>query len=69
MNFLGFKNWASSWTTWVLGAVTVTPVLNSNVEMFTNLIPEQYKGWAITILGVIGLIARAIPQKSAFSLR
>lgn len=62
MQFFKFKDYMRSWSTWVLGAVTVTPILNDNVSWITNIISEQYKGYAITALGIIGLVVRAIVQ-------
>lgn len=64
MELLKFKDYIKSWSTWVLGAVTVVPVLNRNVEVVANLLPESWKSYFITALGVIGLIVRAIKQKS-----
>lgn len=62
MKFFKLKDLAKSWSVWVLGAVTVTPILNDNVAWLADLVPEQYKGYFITALGVVGLIARAVVQ-------
>ena len=62
MKFFKLKDLAKSWSVWVLGAVTVTPILNDNVAWLADLVPEPYKGYFITALGVIGLIARAVVQ-------
>lgn len=58
-----FKDYIRSWSTWVLGAVTVTPVLSEQFSVISNLVPEHYRPYVITVLGVVGLIARAIKQK------
>lgn len=63
MQFFKFKDYAKSWSTWVLGLVTVTPVLNDETGLITSVIPEKYQPLAISILGAIGLIVRAIKQK------
>ena len=62
MKFFKLKDLAKSWSVWVLGAVTVTPILNDNVTWLADLVPEQYKGYFITALGIVGLIARAVVQ-------
>lgn len=63
MQFFKLKDLAKSWSTWVLGAVTVVPVLDSNLEAVSNFIPAEYKPWFITGLGILGLVVRAIKQK------
>lgn len=65
MKLFNFKDYIRSWSVWVLGAVTVAPVLNDQTGIFTTLIPERYQPIAISILGIVGLIARAIKQTSA----
>lgn len=63
MQFFKFKDFAKSWSTWVLGAVTVVPVLDANVQAVADFLPENWKPYFVTALGVIGLIARSIKQK------
>lgn len=63
MQFFKIGDYIRSWSTWVLGAVTVTPVLSDQFSVISNLVPEQYRPYVITALGVVGLIARAIKQK------
>ena len=61
MKFFNAKDLAKSWSVWAASVVTVVPVVNENSEIF-NIIPEKYKPYAITILGIIVLITRAIKQ-------
>nr|DAD84407.1 MAG TPA: hypothetical protein [Podoviridae sp. ctUS21]DAR79930.1 MAG TPA: hypothetical protein [Caudoviricetes sp.]DAV86519.1 MAG TPA: hypothetical protein [Caudoviricetes sp.] len=63
MQFFNFKDYAKSWSTWVLSAVAVTPVLSDNVQSIASLLPEAWKPYFVSALGVIGLIVRAIKQK------
>lgn len=63
MELIKFKDYVRSWSTWVLAGVAVTPVLDANVQMVADLLPEQWKHWFITGLGVVGLIVRKIKQK------
>lgn len=63
MQLFKFRDYARSWSTWVLSAVAVTPVLSDNVQVIANLLPETWKPYFISALGVIGLIVRAIKQK------
>lgn len=63
MQLYKFKDAIRSWSNWVLASITVTPVLNANVEAFTNLLPESWKPYAISALGILGLIVRQIKQK------
>lgn len=41
MQFFKFKDYIRSWSTWVLGAVTVTPVLSDQFNVISNLVPEH----------------------------
>lgn len=63
MTFFKAKDYLKSWSTWVLAGVTVTPVLDANVEAFANFLPESWKPYFITGLGILGLIVRSIKQK------
>lgn len=63
MQFFKFKDYAKSWSTWVLSAVAVTPVLSDNVQSIAGILPEAWKPYFVSALGVIGLIVRAIKQK------
>lgn len=63
MQFFKFKDYIRSWSTWVLAGVAVTPVLDANVQAVADFLPENWKPYFITALGIIGLIARAIKQK------
>ena len=56
MEFFKFKDAIRSWSNWVLAGVVVTPVLNETVQPIANLLPESWKPWFITGLGVVGLI-------------
>lgn len=62
LEFFKPKDYLKSWSTWVLGLVTVTPVLNDTTGIISSIIPQQYLPMAISILGAIGLIVRAIKQ-------
>lgn len=63
MQLFKFKDYIKSWSTWVLGVVTVVPVLDANVEAVANFLPEHWKPYFVAVLGIIGLIARSIKQK------
>lgn len=63
MQFFKFKDYIRSWSTWILGAVTVTPVLNSTYEPLFAFIPDAWKPYVLSALGVLGLVARSIKQK------
>ena len=62
MKFLKFKDYVRSWSTWVLAGVAVTPVLDANVQAVADLLPENWKPYFVTALGVVGLVARLIKQ-------
>lgn len=67
MKFFKFKDLAKSWSVWAASAVAITPVVDMSTGLF-NFIPEQYKPLAVTALGLITLVARAIKQtKTVFS--
>lgn len=61
MQFFRFKDLAKSWSVWATSAVAITPVVDMSTGLF-SFIPEQYKPLAITALGLITLITRAIKQ-------
>lgn len=63
MQLFKAKDYLRSWSTWVLGAVTVAPVLDTHVETLANMLPENWKPYIVTGLGILGLIVRAIKQK------
>lgn len=63
MQLFKFKDYIRSWSTWVLAGVTVTPVLDANVQAIADFLPENWKPYFITGLGILGLIVRAIKQK------
>lgn len=63
MQLFKFKDYIRFWSTWVLGAVTVTPILDANVEMVADFLPEHWKPYFVTALGAIGLVARLIKQQ------
>ena len=63
MEFFKFKDAIRSWSNWVLAGITVSPVLNETVQPIANLLPESWKPWFITSLGIVGLVVRQIKQK------
>nr|DAR54703.1 MAG TPA: hypothetical protein [Caudoviricetes sp.] len=63
MQLFQLKDYLKSWSTWVLGAVTVVPVLDANVQAIADLLPANWKPYFITTLGVVGLVVRAIKQR------
>jgi hypothetical protein len=63
MEFFKAKDMIRSWSNWVLASVAVTPVLNETVKPIADLLPESWKPWFITGLGIVGLIVRQIKQK------
>lgn len=63
MQLFKFKDYIRSWSTWVLAGVTVTPVLNANVQAVADLLPEGWKPYFISVLGLVGLAVRIVKQK------
>lgn len=63
MEFFKFKDAIRSWSNWAFAGITISPVLNETVQPIANLLPESWKPWFITGLGVVGLIVRQIKQK------
>lgn len=63
MKFFNFKDLLKSWSVWGLSLITVTPVLNDQTGIISHLIPDAYQPMAVSVLGAITLIARAIKQK------
>lgn len=62
MQFFNFKQLAQSWSVWVLSLLAVFPVISDNWEAFSKFIPEQYHGTIVSVLGVVGILARAVKQ-------
>lgn len=63
MQFFKLKDYLKSWSVWGLSLITVAPVLNDQTGILSAVIPEKWQPMAISILGAITLIARAIKQK------
>lgn len=63
MQFFKFKDLRRSWSMWGLSAITALPLLADNTEWVSAIVPEKYQPMALSILGAITLIARAIKQK------
>ena len=61
MKFFNIKDLAKSWSVWAASAVAITPVIDMNTGIF-HFIPEEYKPLAVTALGLITLVLRAIKQ-------
>lgn len=61
MKIFKVKDLAKSWSVWAASAVAITPVVDMNTGLF-NFIPEQYKPLAVTALGLLTLVTRAIKQ-------
>lgn len=65
MKFFKLSDLAKSWSVWAASLVTVTPVIDMSTGLF-NFIPEQYKPLAVTALGIVTLVARAVKQVKTF---
>lgn len=63
MQFYKFKDAIRSWSNWVLAGVVVTPILDANVQAVADLLPENWKPYFVTALGLVGLVVRQIKQK------
>jgi len=63
MQFFKFKDYVRSWSVWVLGAIATLPMINEQTGIIDAIVPDQHKPLAVSILGAIGLVARAIKQK------
>ena len=63
MQFYKFKDAIRSWSNWVLASVAITPILDANVQVVADLLPENWKPYFVTALGVVGLVVRQIKQK------
>lgn len=63
MKFFEFSDLIKSWSVWGLSAITALPILAENTEWVSAIVPKEYQPMALSILGAITLIARAIKQK------
>lgn len=63
MQMFKFKDLIRSWSVWGLSALTILPILTENTEWVSVIIPEKYQPMALSLLGAITLVARAIKQK------
>lgn len=63
MQFYKFKDAIRSWSNWVLASIAITPILDANVQAVADLLPENWKPYFVTALGVVGLVVRQIKQK------
>lgn len=63
MQFFKLKDLGRSWSVWGLSVLTALPILAEKTEWVSAIVPEKYQPMALSILGAITLIARAIKQK------
>lgn len=63
MKMFKFKDLIRSWSVWGLSALTILPILTENTEWVSVVVPEKYQPMALSLLGAITLVARAIKQK------
>ena len=63
MKFFKFSDLIKSWSVLGLSAITALPILAENTEWVSAIVPKEYQPMALSILGAITLIARAIKQK------
>ena len=63
MKLFKFSDLIKSWSVWGLSAITALPILAENTEWVSAIVPKEYQPMALSILGAITLIARAIKQK------
>lgn len=63
MKMFKFKDLIRSWSVWGLSALTILPILTENTEWISVVVPEKYQPMALSLLGAITLVARAIKQK------
>lgn len=61
MKFFKIKDLLKSWSVWAAGTVAITPMVDMSTGAF-SFIPEKYKPLAVTVLGLVTLLARAIKQ-------
>lgn len=63
MKFFKLKDLLKSWSVWGLSAITALPVLAENTDWVSAVVPPKYQPMAISLLGAVTLLARAIKQK------
>lgn len=63
MKFFGFFEYIKSWSVWVLGVITALPLVFDQTTVLTELFPNVDQNALISVLGVLGLIVRAIKQR------
>lgn len=61
MKFFNIKDLAKSWSIWSASAVAIVPMVDMSTGLF-SFIPEQYKPLAVTALGLLTIVLRAIKQ-------
>lgn len=62
MEFLKPKDYVRSWSTWVLATFATAPVLDHLTGIVTYVVPAPYQPLAVSLLGAVGLVVRAIKQ-------
>lgn len=63
MKMFKCKDLIRSWSVWGLSALTILLILTENTEWVSVVVPEKYQPMALSLLGAITLVARAIKQK------
>lgn len=60
MQFFKLKDYLKSWSVWVLGLLAILPQINEQLQ----LVAENATATYTSILALIGLLVRAIKQKT-----
>lgn len=60
MTFFKLKDYLKSWSVWVLALLTALPQVNDQLQLVSDSATATYT----SVLALIGLVARAIKQKT-----
>lgn len=60
MTFFKLKDYLKSWSVWVLGLLVALPQINEQLQIVEDNATATYT----SVLALIGLVVRAIKQKS-----
>lgn len=64
MTLFKFKDYVKSWSVWAMGAIGGFATLDFSSTYLDSIMPEQYKPIVYAGLSFLGLVVRAIKQKS-----
>lgn len=64
MKFFKLSDYARSWSVQALALLTTGAVVDHFTGIVTAIVPEDYKGIVVAVIGAVTMVLRAIKQEN-----